>query len=427
MRFIADLHLHSRYAQGCSRDISIKQLEKWAKVKGIDLLGTGDFTHPEWSKELKDELVTEKNGIYYTATGQAFMLTTEISLVYTQEKGRRIHLVVFAPSFDAVDRITQYLLTHGRVDYDGRPIFKIPAWQFVKDLKAISEDIEIIPAHAWTPWFSLYGSKSGFDSLQECFKEQTKHIFAIETGLSSDVEMNDRLDQLKDIRYVSFSDSHSFWPWRLGREATIFELDELSYTNIIAAIRTGKGFWGTIEVEPSYGKYHVDGHRNCNVMMEPAETKEHKGICPVCKKELTIGVLYRVDQLADHPQKEDNHSQKFFKLLPLHEILSLVLGKGIATKTVWNDYWKILKAAKHEYEILMETTREQLLAVTSPEIADAIIAVREGRVAFTPGYDGVYGVPNFPGKTESYMKQKAVQNASKKPKAQKGLNEFFGA
>ena len=429
MRFICDLHLHSRFAQGCSKDITVKNLEKWAKIKGIDLLGTGDFTHPGWIKELKEELREEHDGIYYTRTGQAFMLTTEISLIYTQGKGRRIHLVIFAPSFSVVERITAYLLTHGRVDYDGRPIFNIPAWQFVKDLRTIDERIEIIPAHAWTPWFSVYGSKSGFDTLQECFKNQTKHIHAIETGISSDIEMNDRLEQHKGIRFVSFSDAHSYWPWRLGREATLFDLEQLTYDGIIRAIRTGEGFWGTIEVEPSYGKYHADGHRKCDVSMTPEESKEHHGICPVCKQQLTIGVWTRVEELAD--KKEGAASQRYLKLLPLHEILSLVLGRGLNTKSVWNEYWRVLKAGKHEFDILMNLSEEALTAVTSPDIAKAIVAVRKGRVEFTPGYDGVYGVPRFLGqelrtKAKSYMGEAGATALMKKPKRQKGLNEFFG-
>ncbi|MBR9692499.1 hypothetical protein GOV07_01060, partial [Candidatus Woesearchaeota archaeon] len=200
------------------------------------------------------------------------------------------------------------------------------------------------------------------------------------------------------------------------------------YDTIIKAIRTGEGFWGTIETEPAYGKYHADGHRACNVSMEPEESKKAKKMCPVCKKEMTIGVWYRIEELADRPQKEEGHSQKFYKLLPLHEILSLVLGKGINTKTVWNEYWKILKAGKHEYDILMSVTEEKLLTVTSPEIAKDIIAVRAGKVEFTPGYDGVYGIPRFPGQRQakSYMEQAAAKSAMKKPKQQKGLNEFFG-
>lgn len=424
MRCIADLHLHSRYAQGCSKDLSIRNLEKWARIKGIDLLGTGDFTHPEWLKELQLELVEEREGIYYTKEGQAFMLTTEISLIYTQGRGRRVHLVVLAPSFDVVEKITAYLLTHGRVDYDGRPIFKIAAWEFVKELREIDKRIEIIPAHIWTPWFSLFGSRSGFDDIKECFKEEVKHIHAIETGISSDIEMNDRVGQLAGIRYVSFSDAHSYWPWRLGREATIFDLDTLTYDGILKAIRGGEGFWGTIEVEPSYGKYHADGHRSCKITMTPQESREHHSICPVCGKGLTIGVWSRIDELAD--KEPEKASQNYYKLLPLHEILRLVLSKGINTKSVWNEYWRILKAGKNEFDILMNVSQEALEKVTTTEVTKAIIAVRKGEVAFTPGYDGVYGVPRFPDKPITYMKESANRTARRRVRAQSDLNDFFG-
>ncbi len=397
MRFIADLHLHGRFAQGCSKDLSIASLSKWAKVKGLSLLGTGDFTHPGWQEELRRELVREERGISYSRDDQPFLLSTEVSLVYTEGgKGRRLHLLIFAPSFAVVERITQYFLGHGRVDYDGRPIFKIPAWRLVKDLRVIDERIEVIPAHAWTPWFSLFGSKSGFDEIKECFKDETQQIHAIETGLSSDIGMNERLSQLAGKRFVSFSDSHSYWPWRLGREATVFELERLTYDGVIRAIRTGEGFWGTIEVEPSYGKYHADGHRACGVMLTPAETTRLKGICPVCKRPVTAGVWSRVEELADRPPKKED-GQRSVKLLPLHEILAAVLGKGLTTKTVWDAYWRLLAAGKDEYAVLLDLSREELEAASSPTIAAAILAVREGRVTYTPGYDGVYGVPHLPG------------------------------
>ncbi|MAG38526.1 hypothetical protein CMO90_00380, partial [Candidatus Woesearchaeota archaeon] len=262
MRYISDLHIHSRYSRACSSAIDIKNLEKWAKIKGVNILGTGDFTHPEWFKELKHELVEDDTGILKTSSGFPFILQTEISLIYTQaDRGRRIHNVVLAPNFDVVEQITDYLKKHGRVDYDGRPIFKISCHDFVYNLRKISLDIEVIPAHIWTPWFSLFGSKSGFDSVHECFKDQEKYVHALETGLSSDPEMNWRLSQLDKFNLVSFSDSHSFWPWRMGREATIFELKKLKYDNILRALRSGEGLQETVEVDPSYGKYHFDGHR----------------------------------------------------------------------------------------------------------------------------------------------------------------------
>jgi len=394
-KHIVDLHIHSKYAQACSKDLTIENLEKWAKIKGIDLLGTGDFTHPEWTKELDEQLVKEKNGIYYTVTGMPFIYQTEVSLIYTQDRGRRVHLLILAPSREVAKKVTAYFGMHGRLDYDGRPIFSIPAWKVVQDLRAINDMIEIIPAHAWTPWFSVFGSKSGFKSLKECFLEESEHIHAIETGISSDILMNERVSKLDTIRKVSFSDAHSYWPWRLGREATILELKEISYNNIINALRTGEGFYGTIEVDPAYGKYHYDGHRACNFEQDPAITKEKGKTCPVCKKEMTIGVQYRVNELADKTEQKKTRLQKEIKLLPLSEIIAMVLGKGIATKSVWEEYWKIMKAGKNEFDILMNVTKEKLLRATQNKaIIESIMAIREGNITIDPpGYDGVYGKP----------------------------------
>jgi len=439
MKFIADLHIHSRYSRACSKDLGIDTLEKWARIKGIDLIGTGDAQHPEYFKELKEKLVREEKGIYYTKTGFPFLLTTEISLIYSQEendgkKGRRIHLVLLIPNLETINKLQSYLLNKGRIDYDGRPIFKISCRDFVKSMKELDERIEIIPAHAWTPWFGIYGSKGGFDSLKKAFGDQLKHIHAIETGISSDIEMNDAISENNNLRYVSFSDAHSFWPWRLGREATIFEFknkEELTYDNIIKAIKTGEGFWGTIEVEPSYGKYHYDGHRACGIVMNPEETKKNNGICPVCKKPLTIGVHSRIVELQDKPfpKKKDEASQKYYKLLPLHEILSMILKKGLNTKAVWDEYWKIMKIGKNEFDILLNKNYEELIKVTSPSIAKAIINVREEKVTYSAGYDGVYGVPHLLREEKEELEERKTKNVkrtdSKSKQNQKGLVDYL--
>jgi uncharacterized protein (TIGR00375 family) len=401
MRCILDLHIHSRFAQACSKDITVDNLEKWARIKGVDVLGTGDFTHPEWAKELDEKLVREEDGIYYTKGGMPFIYQTEISLIYTQVKGRRIHIVVLAPSRETAKRISAYFGQFGRLDYDGRPIFSIPAWKVVHDLREIDDRIEVIPAHAWTPWFSVFGSKSGFDSLNECFLKETRHIHAIETGLSSDIPMNERLSKLDNVRKVSFSDAHSYWPWRLGREATIVEIPRLTYDNVLKAIRTGEGLWGTIEVDPAYGKYHWDGHRTCNFVQSPDVTAKKGKLCPVCGKELTIGVQYRVNQLADRQEQKpgEKTKQREIKLLPLSEIISMVLGKGIATKAVWEEYWRIMKAGRNEFEVLMDVPEEKLMEVTKEQnIVRVIMQFRSGNIAIDPpGYDGVYGKPVIPG------------------------------
>jgi len=393
MQIISDLHIHSRHSRGCSINLDIKNLERYARVKGVNLLGTGDFTHPEWLKELKKRLVDERDGIYYTANGFPFLLQTEIALIYSQDgKGRRIHNVILAPSFDVVEQITEYLLKHGRVDYDGRPIFKIPCYEFVERLLDISKDIEVIPAHIWTPWFSLFGSNSGFNSVEECFKDRTKHIHALETGLSSNPAMNWRLSQLDKYSLVSFSDSHSYWPWRIGREATVFDCDMI-YKEIINAIRTRQGLKMTVEVDPNLGKYHLTGHRNCGICMKPGDSKKIKDICPKCGRKLTVGVLERVEELADRPDVKPKDAVPYKALTPLSELLSVAIGKAVAAKAVWSEYYKLVGRERSEFDVLLNLNLDELKKLTTGKIADLIIKNREGKIAIKPGYDGVYGVP----------------------------------
>jgi uncharacterized protein (TIGR00375 family) len=325
--------------------------------------------------------------------------------------------VVLAKNLDIVEQINEQLGKKGRLDYDGRPIFGISCIEFVELLKNIDKDIEIIPAHIWTPWFSLFGSNSGFDSIKECFKDQTKHIHAIETGLSSDPAMNWRLSQLDDYSIVSFSDLHSYWPWRIGREATIFDC-KLNYDEIISSLKN-KNIDMTLEVDPNYGKYHLDGHRACDVCLEPKESLKNKNICPKCKKPLTVGVLQRVEQLAD---RDEGYKPKdaipFKSLIPLSEILSAILGTGVATKGVWAEYHKLIKNFDNELNILLEAKKEDLAKVTDEKITEAIISNREGKVKIKPGYDGVYGQPVFDKKVE----EKIIE---RKEDRQKGLNKYF--
>jgi len=388
---IIDLHVHSRFAAACSKNITIPQLVKWAKIKGLDLLGTGDFTHPVWLGEIK-ELLKEKNGFYYYENFP-FILSGEISLIYTQGRGRRIHLLIFAPNLEIVDKINAYLDTKGRRDYDGRPIFKIPCDEFVREMRKISKAIEIIPAHIWTPWFGLLGSKSGFDSLKECFKDQVDHIHAIETGMSSDPPMNWKIKELDNRSIVSFSDSHSFWPFRLGREATIFKKVN-SYMEIIEQIRKNS-FLATIETDPGYGIYHYDGHRHCNFSCPPPKTKELNGICPVCGKPLTVGVDYRVEELAEGGRVIDfkpKNAKPFYKILPLHELISLAIGKGMQTSAVWTIYNGLIKEFKNEFNILLNVSKENLINKNVNEkLIELILKNREGKIKVVPGYDGVYG------------------------------------
>lgn len=402
MEIISDLHLHSKYSRATSKQLDIPNLEKWGKVKGLNLLGTSDFTHPEWIKEIKANLEDDGTGILKTKGGMNFVMQTEVSLIYTDMgKGRRVHNVILAPDISTAEQITEYFKSKGRVDYDGRPIFKIPCAEMTEEMMSINKDIEVIPAHIWTPWFGLLGSMSGYDSVKDAFKDQTKNIHALETGLSSDPEMNWSLSQLDRFSLVSNSDSHSFWPWRIGREATLFELKELDYKNLIRALRTKQGLKGTIEVDPAYGKYHYDGHRKCNICLSPKETIEMNNICPVCKKPLTIGVEYRVEQLADRkPGKRPEDAKDFKRIIPLSEIISYMKGKGIATKAVWNEFNSITQG-RSEIDVLLRMPEEELNKVTDEDTAAAIIRNRNGDIRVKPGYDGEYGVPIFDKQEES--------------------------
>lgn len=394
MQITADLHIHSRHSRATSKDLSIKNLEKWARVKGVDLLGTGDFQHPEYRKEIDSELTEDEHGILRTKTGFPFIWTTEISLMYADNGRRAVHVVVLCPNKITADKITNYLKSKGRIDYDGRPIFGISAHQFVKDLKAINEKIEIIPAHCMTPWFGLFGSDSGFDSLKDSLKDEIKNIHAIESGMSADPGMLWRLDE--KINIVSFSDCHSFWPWRLGREATIFDLDKLTYDNIIKAIRTGNGLVGTIETPPEYGKYHYDGHRNCKFSSSPKETKKLNGICPVCKKPVTIGVENRIEALAKHENGfKPANAKKYYKLIPLHELLALIEGtKLLSSKKIWEKYNILIKNFKTELNLLLNVSEKEMKdKLMDDRLIKLILLNREGKIQVKPGFDGEYGVP----------------------------------
>ena len=395
MKFIADLHLHSKYSRATSRDMEVETLALWAKRKGIKLLGTGDFTHPLYFLELQSKLRPLGNGLFTLKEdpeGTHFLLSAEVSNMYTQGgRGRRVHTLIFAPSFEVVERINAHLGRLGKVSSDGRPIFGFSAKDLVKMILDISPDCLLIPAHVWTPWFSIFGAKSGFDSIGECFEEEAKNIYAIETGLSSDPEMNWRLSALDSITLISNSDAHS--PRKIGREANIFNCD-LSYGAITEAIRKKdpRRVLFTIEFFPEEGKYHFDGHRNCNLLLSPKETRKHQKICPVCGKPLTVGVMYRVEELADRP--EGFVPQKAIPALhsvPLDEIIADALGMGTNAATVENEYLRLVEKGGSEFDILLELSPEELSIFMPPLILEGILRVREGRLKITPGYDGVFG------------------------------------
>jgi uncharacterized protein (TIGR00375 family) len=386
----ADLHIHSRFSRACSKDITIENLEKWGRIKGLGLIGTGDFTHPLWLNELKENL-KEKNGILYSKSGFKFILTGEISLMYTQGRGRRIHLVLLIPNFEIADKINSYLDTKGRRDYDGRPIFKISCEKFAKDLREISDEIEIIPAHVWTPWFGIFGSSTGFDSLKEAFGNEERNIHAIETGMSSDPEMNWHLSELNNRAIVSFSDSHSFWPWRMGREATIFKKIE-SFQDIINSIRENS-ILGTIETEPAYGKYHWDGHIDCNFSSPPEETKKINGICPICGKSLVIGVANRVNEISNQDINKNPNRKKYYTLLPLHELIAFAISSKLENKKTWEIYNNLIEKFENEFNILLNVSKEELIneLKDNEKLVKFILENREGKIKVKPGYDGKYG------------------------------------
>lgn len=399
MKYIADFHIHSKYSRATSKQMDLEHLDQWAKIKGIQILGTGDFTHPIWFKELKEKLTLTDEGIYKLKSSIQnpesniqFVLTTEISCIYTKNgKAHRIHLIVFAPNLEIVEKINQKLGAKYNLKSDGRPILGLGAKELTKILLDISQDIFIVPAHAWTPWFSIFGSKSGFNSVEECFDEMTPYIFALETGLSSDPLMNWRWSYLDKYTLISNSDAHS--PENLGREANVFEFGkEPTYSDIINAVKTRKNFLHTIEFFPEEGKYHLDGHRLCNTRLEPSQTKKEKGICPVCRRPLTVGVLYRVDELADREKPQQPKGAPDFKsIIPLKEILSEIFGQGVTSKGVVAAYHDLIKKGESEFNILLNSPEEELIKIGEPKLAEAILKMRQGEVIKEPGYDGVYG------------------------------------
>jgi len=411
MKFIADFHLHSKYSRATSQQMDLENLDRWAQIKGIKILGTGDFTHPVWLKELKEKLEPAQSGLFKIKnnnSGTRFILSSEISCIYSKlNRVRKIHIIVFAPSFEIIEKINVRLGWIGNLAADGRPILGLDAKELAKITLSICQDCLIVPAHIWTPWFSIFGSKSGFDSINECFEEYSQYIYAGETGLSSDPPMNWRLSDLDKITLISNSDAHS--PEKIGREANVFDT-QLDYFSIIESIKEkdpGKLLY-TIEFFPQEGKYHYDGHRNCNISLSPQESKKYNNICPRCGKLLTIGVLNRVEQLADRPEgvKPEN-AIPFKSLVPLKEIIAEGLGMTVAAKRVDENYQDLIEKFNNEFAILLDAPRPELEKATFPEIAEGIIRIREGRVFIEPGFDGVYGKVRIfsEGEKKDFIKQ----------------------
>lgn len=395
MKFIADLHIHSKYSRATSKEMNLESLDKWAKIKGIKVMATGDFTHPAWFAEIKEKLEPAEPGLYKlknSDSGTRFLLSVEISSIYSQGgRTRRIHNLIYAPSIEIAEKINIALSWQGNIKSDGRPILGISSIDLAKLVFSISDEAIIIPAHAWTPWFSIFGSMSGFDTIEECFGEYANKIFAIETGLSSDPEMNWRLSKLDNISLISNSDSHS--AEKIGREANVFNT-ELSFNGIFDAIksRDPKKFLYTIEFFPEEGKYHYDGHRACGVVMAPEETKKNNKICPKCGKSLTVGVMYRVDELADRPNGFDPKNRvPFKKTVPLIEVISEAMGFSVISKKTKAEYERLINILGTELNILIDVPIEEIKNKGSVELAEAIDKMRKGNIRIEPGYDGEYG------------------------------------
>ena len=403
MKMIADLHIHSRFSMATSKEGTPENLDFWARKKGISLIGTGDFTHPVWREELKERLVTEGNGLYrlrdeyvkeesrkFPGKGTHFVVSGEISSIYKKNgKTRKVHNVILLPSLEAADTMAQRLEKIGNIHSDGRPILGLDSHDLLEMMLDVCPDGILIPAHIWTPHFSVLGAKSGFDSVEECFEELTPYVHALETGLSSDPAMNWRISKLDRYQLVSNSDAHS--PSKLGREANLLDID-CSYEGLYQAIQTGKGLEGTVEFFPEEGKYHFDGHRKCGVSLSPVEAERLGGICPVCGKKLTMGVDHRVEQLADREEgfvKKDG--KKYESLVPLPEVVAACMGYSTASKKVQGCFEQMMQTLGTEFDILRNVPAEDIKSCAGERIAEGIENVRTGNVKRIPGYDGEYG------------------------------------
>ena len=403
MKMIADLHIHSRFSMATSKEGTPENLDFWARKKGISLIGTGDFTHPVWREELKERLVSEGNGLYrlrdeyvkeesrkFPGEGTRFVVSGEISSIYKKNgKTRKVHNVILLPRLEAADAMAQRLEKIGNIHSDGRPILGLDSHDLLEMMLDVCPEGILIPAHIWTPHFSVLGAKSGFDSVEECFEELAPYIHALETGLSSDPAMNWRISKLDRYQLVSNSDAHS--PSKLGREANLLDID-CSYEGLYRAIQTGEGLEGTVEFFPEEGKYHFDGHRKCGVSLSPVEAERLGGICPVCGKKLTMGVDHRVEQLADRAEgfvKKDG--KKYESLVPLPEVISTCMGYSTASKKVQGCFEQMIQTLGTEFDILRNVPSEDIKSCAGERIAEGIENVRTGNVKRIPGYDGEYG------------------------------------
>jgi uncharacterized protein (TIGR00375 family) len=427
MKFIADLHIHSHFSRATAKNLDFENIYIAAQLKGITVVATGDFTHPGWFAEIKKKLVPAEEGLFKLKDEIAdkcdrkiplacrgtvrFMLVSEISSIYKKDnKTRKIHNLVFFPALDLAEKFNSKLDKIGNIKSDGRPILGLDARNLLEILLNTSDEAFLIPAHIWTPWFSLFGSKSGFDSIEECFEDLSAYIFAVETGLSSDPAMNRQVSGLDGLTLVSNSDAHS--PLKLGREANIFNT-ELAFKSIKSALETGdpNRFLGTFEFYPEEGKYHLDGHRKCDIRLWPEETRKLNGICSVCNKPLTLGVLYRVEELADRPEGiKPARNHPFYSIIPLVEVLSEVLRVGPGSKKVMGNYHTLLEKLGPEFNILNKLNIKTIEKAGGPLLGEAIARMRRNDVVILPGYDGEFGTIKIftPNEREKLLAQKTL-------------------
>ncbi len=438
MEFVADLHLHSKYSRAVSRDMNLYNMALWGTKKGLDILATGDWTHPLWLREIKQELVEDTEGLFKFKNEKnfktRFILTVEISSIYSQSgKVHRIHNLVFSPSIEVAMKIQKELIKRGcNLTSDGRPIIGLSSIQLMELIYSVDKNVLLVPCHAWTPWFALYGSNSGFDSIYECYGDFADKIYAVETGLSSDPYMNWQIQELENRSIVSSSDAHSL-P-KMGREATVFVSNEtnpksqikINYKDITDAIKQVSdaklkiGY--TIEFYPEEGKYHFTGHRNCNFVQDPKQTREDGNICPVCHRPLTVGVMHRVEELAKDPQFPEEVSKlnqngvkwmldpskkhaPFVKLVPLNEIIAESLHSTVSSQKVKSLYDELCRKFDSEMNILLKVSKEDIAREAGERLAEGIDKVRRGDIVIQPGYDGQYGIVKIWGEEKSVQKE----------------------
>jgi uncharacterized protein (TIGR00375 family) len=431
MRFFADLHFHSKYSRACSKNLDLEHLFYWAQFKGLNLLATADYTHPAWFQELKQKLDDDGSGFFKLKPefvpevplsqrhNVYFVLSCEISSIFSRAGSvKRIHYLILFPDFASVEKLNQKLSLYSKLSSDGRPMLGLDVKEVLKMALDINDKMLFIPAHIWTPWFSLFGSMSGFNSIFEAFGDLTKFVPALETGLSSDPKMNWRLSQLDDFQIVSFSDAHSPQPHRIGREATVFELEQPNYDSLAKALKhpSDKNRIDlTVEFYPEEGKYHYDGHRLCGICFSPTEAKKHNYICPNCNRRVTVGVMSRIEELADRPENFQSANRPAYKnIVPLTEIIAEALGSQPTSKRVIDIYITLIREFGNEFNIFLnDIDFDRLVKIVPPSVQLGLKKFKTGELYIKPGYDGEYGVVRILGKDKDVTAETMIQTTKK--------------